>query len=964
MQLLFSILKNRRRCRQNRQRSPLLKLGFAASLAVSLAVVVVVAGVYTFYQYLIKDIADIDDLPALIEPPGGMIYHPTRLYDRTGKHLILSLENPAAKGIQYLPLDEKSPEHLPHVLAEAVVSVADPEFWRHHGFLWNDKEANTIAERLVAKFLLWHEPPGWRKDLRRKYLAAQITQRFGRERVLEWHLNSINFGRLAFGADAAARVYFGKPATQLNLAEAALLAATAQAPALNPLDAPQAARERQQQVLDLLLRRGSITQQEANAARQSAIPILPSKPVFDETAPAFTQMAIEQLVGQFGWERLERGGMQVLTTLDFDLQTQLTCTAQIHLNRLQERTAAQERTTQNEYACEAARLLPAMPPQSSQPPTALAADVVILDVHSGQILALFSSHPPAWESALEEGRPPGSLLTPFVYLAGFTRGYTPATLVWDLPSSGGTQATPHYGKGYDGAMRLRFALANDQLAVATDVLKQTGAETVWRSARQMGLYLSDMANHAEPERVLWEGGEARLLEITQAYATIANQGNLTGQVLPNPNLSQSPSLLNLTPSALLKVTEQDGKTWLDWSEAKTKPVLSPPLAYLITHVLSDETARWKSLGHPNPLEINRPAAVKIGRTQDGRDTWTIGYTPDLTIGVWLGALELQKDEGISYTSAAPLWNAMLAYASRNTAAKGWEVPRGVRRVEVCDPSGMLPSPYCPEIVSEVFLNGTEPSQADTLYYTRQINRETGKLATIFTAADEVEDKIYMHIPAGGEEWARQENLPLPPRDYDTLYIPSSRLNAAAHITTPLLLENVRETVEIHGTAGGEGFSFYRIEVGQGLNPAHWYQVGDDVKTAVRDGRLGIWDTKGLNGLYVIQLLVVRETGKMETATVQVTVDNRPPQVQIVYPKQGDILTGQMGAEISLQVRVEDDIELRQVKFLLNGNELAEISQPPYAVMWKAETGKQKLTVTGSDRAGNSQSDTIEFVVED
>ena len=191
------------------------------------------------------------------------------------------------------------------------------------------------------------------------------------------------------------------------------------------------------------------------------------------------------------------------------------------------------------------------------------------------------------------------------------------------------------------------------------------------------------------------------------------------------------------------------------------PIISPELAYLITNVLSDETARWPSLGHPNPLEIGRPVAAKIGRTGDNTSNWVIGYTPDQLIGVWLGQSESpagQSVEGrdILPQAAAGLWHAITQYAHQDQPSQNWPVPPGVTTQKVCDPSGMLPTNDCPIIVEEVFLAGNEPIQADRLYRTAPVNRKSGRLATIYTPLDLVDHRPYLMVPPEAAEWAQQE----------------------------------------------------------------------------------------------------------------------------------------------------------------------------------------------------------------
>ena len=971
MPVVPTILEMRQRRSKKARRSPFGKVGLGCGMLLSICLVISIISLAFVYADLTKDLPSIELLPQLLSPSDGLLIHPTQLFDRSGQHLLLSLENPAAAGHEYLPIDPNQPKNLSPALIVATVAVSDPGFWSHPGFLWRNlgnPQPSTLAERLVSGLLLWDEKPRLRHSLRTHLLAIQVTARFGRNQVLEWFLNNANYGHLSYGADAAARAYLGKPASQLNLPEAALLAAVAEAPALNPIDAPQAARERQIQAIQTMLASGLITAEQANQANQTSLQFQPGTEWASNPAPAFTQLVLRQLAGQFGWERLERGGLRIITTLDYPLQNQITCATQAHLVTL--RGQNQNPLTSQGAPCEAAQLLPTLTLEwnkSSQPSSSsisVGADVVVLDPHTGQVLAIDSDHPPAWETALENGRPIGTLLTPFVYLTSFTRGLNPASLVWDIPSQvpGTSQDIPDLDKQHDGPMRLRNALANDELVPAVSTLAQIGVETFWRTARQLGLVSIGQPSGENAYKILWQGGKANLLQIVQAFGVFDNQGILAGQILPETNqilLPGEPSPLSST--TVLKVTDLRGNNWLDWTTPQTRPVISNQLAYLITNVLSDEAARWRTLGHPNHLEIGRPVGAKIGQTLEGHDVWAVGYTPTFVVGVWIGDLETQANQPLPVSTATALWHAIMQYASRNQTAEAWATPDGITTLEVCDPSGLLPTKNCPNIVSDVFLSGTEPTRPDNLYRVMEINRETGRLATIVTPPDLIEERVYLIVPPYATEWARQTNLPLPPENYDTIYSldkPSPNIQ----IIQPAMLAYVGRQVSIRGSAAGDNFAFYRLQVGQGLNPQQWVQIGADRLTQVKEGELAQWDTTGLNGLYVLQLLVVRQDQSVNTATIQIAVDNQPPEVKILYPANGQELRRQASNKITLQASVIDNLALGNVIFRIDQRRLATLIQPPYAVPWEVKIGVHTLEVEVADRAGNTSTIKVKFIV--
>jgi len=197
------------------------------------------------------------------------------------------------------------------------------------------------------------------------------------------------------------------------------------------------------------------------------------------------------------------------------------------------------------------------------------------------------------------------------------------------------------------------------------------------------------------------------------------------------------------------------------------------------------------------------------------------------------------------------------------------MPAGVTEMEVCDPSGLLPTADCPNIVREVFLNGSEPIQSDNLFRAFAVNRETGLLATVFTPPDLVEQRVFMILPARARAWAAAAGIPVPPEAYDAIQLAAP--NPDVNITSPALFAEVSGRVQITGTAAGEGFQYYRIQVGQGLNPRAWIQIGGNVTAPVTNGLLAEWDTDGLGGLYAVQLVVVYGDQRVEMAVIQVTV---------------------------------------------------------------------------------------------
>ncbi|MBN2549115.1 MAG: transglycosylase domain-containing protein [Anaerolineales bacterium] len=983
MPTVSQITEMRQRRRLRDDRSPAGRLGLGCSGLISL--LLALAGIILAYAYadLTRSLPPVESLPVLLDPSDGPLMQPTRLYDQTGEHLLLSLENPCAPGRSYLRLASSAEGQtgtgetslLPSNLITATLASADPRFWQHAGFslagLAQDRQA-TLAQRLAADLLLSDEPAGLRRALRERLLAAQMTEQYGRDQVLEWYLNSANYGHLAYGADAAARFYFGKPASELSLAQAALLAAAAETPELNPVDAPQAALERQKRIIQDMLRYRLISPEQGVQAAQEELTLASAASVEASLAPAFTSLALRQLQTQIPSQRLERGGLRVLTSLDYELQLQAACAAQIQVARAQGQPV---NPAVDQADCQAARLLPTSTLKIDPYPGGLEANVIILDPLNGKILALVGSAPEVLQETALPDRPAGSLATTFTYLTAFTRGFSPASLVWDIPGEDPASGGQNFDGLYHGPMRLRTALANDYLVPAQQVLNQVGIENVWRTAQQIGAIPAGAQFDQDADNPFFLD-QLNLLDVSRALAVFANQGVLSGRILEasQPASSQSASHAPaLQPVVLERVEEftsqagQPGQVWLEWNSYQTRPIITPQLAYLMTQALSDETARWPSLGHPNALEIGRPSAARLGRDASGSSNWAVGYIPQRVVGVWLGpahaldVLPADSSGGVLPQAAAGLWHALMQYASQEFPSQAWLMPGGISTAKVCDPSGLLPTRYCPNIVTEIFLEGSEPTQVDTLYRPVQINRETGRLATVFTSLDLIDERIFLITPPEAAAWARTAALPSPPASYDLIPIDLPSWPEAA-VQSPAMFAVVRGQVPITGVASGEEFASYRIQVGPGLNPQAWLQVGEEITQPISNSLLATWDTTGLSGLYAVQLLVIREDQSLRRAAIMVTVDNQPPQVQIEYPSGGAELELARQESAVLQAAISDNLALQSVDFYIDGRLLTSFSQPPYAISWTLKAGSHTLRVVATDQAGNTSEASVTFVV--
>lgn len=289
------------------------------------------------------------------------------------------------------------------------------------------------------------------------------------------------------------------------------------------------------------------------------------------------------------------------------------------------------------------------------------------------------------------------------------------------------------------------------------------------------------------------------------------------------------------------------------------------------------------------------------------------------------------------------------------------MPPTLLRRNVCDPSGMLPDADCPSIVNEIFISGFEPRQTDQLFQTYLVNEQTGRLATVFTPLELVKEQRYMVIPAEAHQWALAEGIPLPPKEYDRIQSPSLS-SQNARITSPQMFSYVRSIVPIVGSASGENFQYYRLQVGEGLFPRRWIQIGSDQPNPVKEGKLGDWDSQGLNGLYTLQLQVVGKENRVETALLQLTVDNTPPTLSITFPESEKTYSIKEFTTLTFQIQAADNLDIQRVELYLDGDIIHTFTQPPYAFPWQSRVGFHRLVAIGYDLAGNSSQAELIFKI--
>ncbi|HEC22303.1 MAG TPA: penicillin-binding protein [Chloroflexi bacterium] len=946
-----------------------IALSFAGlNLLGALAGVGTVVSVYAYYAQRLPEPGEITRVEQEFET--------TRLYDRTGEHLLYEVIDPLGGDRIWVELPD-----IPIHLRQATIAAEDRTFYENPGYdlegilraLWNNltggqvQGGSSITQQLVKNVLIEPEKRtelSLDRKIQELILAIRISNEYSKDQILEWYLNTNFYGNLAYGVEAAAQVYFGKSVGELSLAEAAMLAAIPQSPGLNPIDNFALAKERQRLVLDAMVEEGYITQDEADIAFETPLEIRPPEQRFNLLAPHFSIAARKQLEDMFGPDLVYRGGLVVYTTLDYDLYLQLECAARSHVARL----SGQPETTVIPAAdgsdCEAARYLYPLPPEHRQQDHNVSnAAVVVLNAPTGEVLAMMGSldyYDPEIDGNFNVAlalRQPGSAFKPFTYVTAFEQGYTPATMTLDVRTAfdvGSNQpyVPENFDRQFHGPQSIRSALANSYNVPAVQVLDWVGIDNVIRTAHAMGINTLDRGLDYYGLSLTLGGGEVTLYDMTYAYSVFANMGEMRGR--PTPQDRRRPGFRTLDPTLILRVEDREGNILWEYGQGNTfssNRILEPSLAYLINDILSDEVARRPSVGPESALLLSRPAAVKTGTTNDYRDNWTIGYTPQIVTGVWVGNTDNSPMVDLpAIVGAAPIWHAIMEYAHRDLPVETWERPPDIVEMTVCQTSGLLPTPYCPTR-QEIFRQGTEPTTYDTIYQPFLVNRETGLLATVYTPPDLVEERVYMVLPPEAADWVREAGIPQPPTEYDTVLAPEAFGDVA--ITDPAPFAYVRGAITIRGNARDPNFQLYRLDYGQGLNPTSWTQIGQNSFTPRYNDELGIWDTRLLDGLYSLRLTVVRGDNSINEFVIQVTVDNIPPSIELAYPEDGQQYT--LDDEfVTIQPFVSDNISMDRVEFYVDDQLIAISTVAPFNERWIiTEAGTHVIQLRAYDTAGNT-----------
>ena len=645
------------------------------------------------YVYVFKDLPAITTLTTQTPPLT------THIRDRHGIELykIYSNQNRTLVKLTDVPLN----------LRQATIAIEDAEFYQHTGFSVRGilraisrniksghpvEGGSTITQQLVKTALLSPEQT-LRRKLRELILAVAVEVKYSKDEILEMYLNRVGYGGATYGVEEAAQTYFGKEVNQLTLAEAALLAGLPASPTTySPFGThPELAKTRQQEVLTRMVSEGFITWDQADTASRQ--PLQFALPATNILAPHFVLYVKELLAAKYGTYVVEQGGLDVITTLDLAIQ------------KLTQQTVSQEIAKVSYLHITNGAALVTAPP-------------------TGEILAMvgskdyFDTAKSGNVNVTLRSRQPGSSIKPINYALAFSRGFTPASIIDDSPvtykSAGQPDYSPvNYDGRYHGLVTLRTALASSYNVPAVKLLAASGVNHMIEMGQQMGITTWNDTNRFGLSLTLG-GGEVTMADMAVVYGTLANYG-LRVPLQPILEVKDPQGRLleefrcQYNKSIISDVKAAEAAT--EVTSCASERVLDPRVAFMLSDILSDNSARTHAFG-PNS-DLNLPnVAVKTGTTNNLRDNWTIGYTPQRLVATWVGN---NDNSPMSYvasgvTGASPIWRKIMDQVLQISPATGFTPPTNLVKVDICTLTGELACSSCPN-KPEYFLPGTEPKKA-------------------------------------------------------------------------------------------------------------------------------------------------------------------------------------------------------------------------------------------------------------
>ncbi len=656
----------------------------------------------------------------------------TNIYDRNGVLLYVKHTDGVIRTV--IPLSAISPH-----LIDATIALEDRQFYTHQGIDFPrivaaaiadlthqgvQQGASTITQQLVKRMYVGSANSLERK-VREATLALEIERRFSKNEILTLYLNQIFYGHEAYGVEAAAQTYFAKPAKDLDIAQAAMLAGIPNAPSdfdpYNPATAAQA-MSRQELVLRDMLRDHYISQLEYDKAVKEMLTFQDGSIQRDLKAPWFVDYVLRQLSQKYGDAVVAGGGLRVTTTLDYNLQR----IAEQAVNSNVNRPDLKARNVNNGAA-------------------------EVIDPNTGQVLAMVGSAN-YYDQAIGgqynvitdgQGRQPGSSFKIYVYATALANGYAPSTLILDKQGKINGHPFVDWDHRDEGIITIRRALVESRNIPAIELLNQLGYDRVFQTARMMGLTNSNLT----PDRGLAQAigaTEVVPMQHFNAYGVLASGG------------------IYHDPTVILKVVDSQGKVLQEWKPDGGVRVLPAQVAYMISDILRPVGAA---------LNIKRPFASKTGTTENWRDSWLIGYSPDVVVGAWMGhtcaggcPANVNSNLNVVWgvQGAGLIFRDIFNAYEANKPVKDFAVPDGLKRVNVCLPSGLLATVSCATTLADWFIAGTAPTRYDDWWQPMRVCTTDGLLATSDIPTNLTTVKSFVVYPPGYPEEMKDKNLPQAP----------------------------------------------------------------------------------------------------------------------------------------------------------------------------------------------------------
>lgn len=678
------------------------------------------------------------DLPSPGKLSEAQIGNSTRIYDRNGVPLYSVYEN---VNRSYVRLNQ-----IPKYLLQATIATEDKNFYKNKGFsvvgyfrsvrdivfLRGISGGSTLTQQLVKNVLLSSERTIPRK-VKELVLSIQVDKRYSKDEILEMYLNDVPYGGTAIGVEAAAETYFGKKVTELSLTEAAFLAGLPQSPSVySPYSGNKYYIGRTALVLSQMRKEGYIKKEQEIKAKEEIKKFkFTQRDSTSMKAPHFVIYVKEILAKQFGEAVVENGGLQVKTTLDYNLQKKAEDIVRTEVEKLKGFRVGN-------------------------------GAAIVANPKTGEILAMVGSKDYFDEkndgnfNVALASRQPGSSLKPVMYATAFEKGYTPSSLIMDVktdfPTNDPTKPiyTPvNYDGKFRGPVQLRFALGNSLNIPAVKMLARVGIREVMKKGYEMGLrnWEPTQQNMANVGLSLVLGGrEVSLLNEVSAYSVFANEG------------------VKQDPITILEVKDNKRKVLFKYKKKEGQRVISSEIAFLISHILLDNNARIDVFGPNSLLNIaGKTVSVKTGTTDEKRDNWTIGYTPSYVVGVWVGNNDnspMNPAIASGVTGATPIWRSIMIEVLKNKTDEIPKKPDGVIAVQVDSFGGGMPT--AGKLTrSEYFVKGTEPTSESGIY-----KKKDDKIYFYLRESDPVSTDGVNRWQQGIDAWIEQNH-----KD-DPLYHPS------------------------------------------------------------------------------------------------------------------------------------------------------------------------------------------------